>query len=515
MFNTMFTIMQKGLESLGPYLKDIISGGSLFCSKISSSFVLSQFDEIRASNVTELINNKPVVICVKDERDEDYKLRVTAIDANHCPGSIMILFEKMDSEENVISRILYTGDFRFDDGMSLERMAALHSEDKRTLKIDELYLDTTFMEESYQIFPGRKQSEQQIWDLVNNWVGQNRIKQRGRKKEYVVMLHPPARYGYENILNNIYLRSGLELRVHVPAIKYHTYLCHTSLTDCTDEDPSIARYVHACSHKSPIIEHCKNVLPCRENNKNLSVLHIKPSAMWFTNDKLVEGPSRQVFGAGDTSRSDCQKYRVCYSTHASLSEIQTFIKYLKPEKIVPCVLPSDDEKRRAMMDLVNDIMKTYAVMDSKNDLENGTSDVEEFGDSFEITSCEGMKSPLKRRITGEAWDIQKAGNVTPKRIRSDESLHFEGTSKKKKDNISTEHGENETLRREGSTDSLHLVLEESPEKKEEDAKLDDTPDIEDIIADAESENMPDYVMKSLREEEKRRQRLEEDIILID
>ena len=237
--------------------------------------------------------------------------------------------------------------------------------------------------------------------------------------------------------------------------------------------------------------------------------------MWFTNDKLEEGPSRRVFGAGDTSRSDCQKYRVCYSTHASLSEIQTFIKYLKPEKIVPCVLPSDDEKRRVMMDLVNDIMKTYAVMDSKNDLENGTSDVEEFGDSFEITSCEGMKSPLKRRITGEAWDIQKAGNVTPKRIRSDESLHFEGTSKKKKDNISTEHGENETLRREGSTDSLHLVLEESPEKKEEDAKLDDTPDIEDIIADAESENMPDYVMKSLREEEKRRQRLEENIILID
>ena len=105
--------------------------------------------------------------------------------------------------------------------------------------------------------------------------------------------------------------------------------------------------------------------------------------------------------------------------------------------------------------------------------------------------------------------------MTPKRVRSDESLRFTGTSQNKKRTISTEHEKNETLRREGSTDSLHLVLEESPEKKEEDATLDDTPDIEDIIADAESENMPEYVMKSLREEEKRRQRLEEDIILID
>ena len=165
------------------------------------------------------------------------------------------------------------------------------------------------------------------------------------------------------------------------------------------------------------------------------------------------------------------------------------------------------------MDLVNDIMKTYTVVESKNDFEKGTSDVEDFGDSFEITSCDRRKYPSKRRISKEARDIQEAGNVTPKRVRSDESLHFAGTSQNKKGNNSTEHEKN--LRREGSTDSLHLVLEESPEKKEEDATLDDTPDIEDIIADAESENMPEYVMKSLREEEKRRQRLEEDIILID
>ena len=66
-----------------------------------------------------------------------------------------------------------------------------------------------------------------------------------------------------------------------------------------------------------------------------------------------------------------------------------------------------------------------------------------------------------------------------------------------------------------STDGLHLVLEDTPEKEQEEEKLDDTPDIEDIIADAESENMPEYVMKSLREEERRRQKLHENVIIID
>ena len=470
----------------------------MFCSKISTSFVLSQFEDIRAEHVTELINNKPVLISVRDEhREVSYKLRVTAMDANHCPGSIMFLFEKMDIEENVISRILYTGDFRFDDGMTLERVAALHSDDKRTLKIDELYLDTTFMKQTYQTFPGRKQSEQKIWELVKNWVGQNKTKQRGRRKEYVVLLHPPARYGYENVLNNIYLRSSLEWRVHVPAIKYNTYLCHTSLNDCTDEDPSVARYVHSCTCKSPIIEHCKNVLPCRENSKNLSVLHIKPSAMWFTNDKLEDGACRQVYGPGDTKRSDCQKYRVCYSTHASLSEIETFIRYLKPEKIVPCVLPRDEYNKRVMLDLIDNIKKTY--MESKDDLVNSTSDIEEFGDSHETLFCEKRKSPLKRRLAEEAGDTQDKGNVTPKRIRSDESLQKGYDTQKEED----------------SSDGLHLVLEDTPEKEQEEEQLDDTPDIEDIIADAESENMPDYVMKSLREEEKRRQKLHENVIIID
>ena len=67
---------------------------------------MSQFEDIRPVDIREIIPNQPIVISVKKE-DEDYKLRVTAMDAGHCPGSIMILFEKMDSKDHVASRTLH------------------------------------------------------------------------------------------------------------------------------------------------------------------------------------------------------------------------------------------------------------------------------------------------------------------------------------------------------------------------------------------------------------------------
>lgn len=59
-------------------------------------------------------------------------VRVTALDANHCPGALLLLFELPDGR-----RILHTGDMRWDE--SMKQYSAFASG-----AIDELYLDTTF-----------------------------------------------------------------------------------------------------------------------------------------------------------------------------------------------------------------------------------------------------------------------------------------------------------------------------------------------------------------------------------
>ena len=42
-----------------------------------------------------------------------YSLRATSLPSHHCPGSVMLLLERLDTEGEVAKRILYTGDFRF------------------------------------------------------------------------------------------------------------------------------------------------------------------------------------------------------------------------------------------------------------------------------------------------------------------------------------------------------------------------------------------------------------------
>ena len=68
----------------------------------------------------------------------------------------MFMFEKLDACGRISQRILYTGDFRFEDESKLSQISALHDEEGNTLNIDTMYLDTTFLTNDYKHFPRPK-----------------------------------------------------------------------------------------------------------------------------------------------------------------------------------------------------------------------------------------------------------------------------------------------------------------------------------------------------------------------
>ena len=78
------------------------------------------------------------------------------------------LFEK----EECGKRILYTGDFRLED-VRLPTLTNLHNLGGEPLKIDLMYLDTTFCSKDYEKFPPRRHADEGIWELVNSWIRKN------------------------------------------------------------------------------------------------------------------------------------------------------------------------------------------------------------------------------------------------------------------------------------------------------------------------------------------------------
>ncbi|CAJ0637762.1 10842_t:CDS:10 [Entrophospora sp. SA101] len=89
-------------------------------------------------------------------------LSVTLVDANHCPGSVLFLFEFYDPQSGQTKRYLHTGDFR-----ACPRQV-LHNEilQSSKLEIDALYLDTTYLSPQY-CFP----AQEQVVDAVIKLIG--------------------------------------------------------------------------------------------------------------------------------------------------------------------------------------------------------------------------------------------------------------------------------------------------------------------------------------------------------
>ncbi|XP_007485228.1 5' exonuclease Apollo isoform X1 [Monodelphis domestica] len=122
----------------------------LYCSPLSARLVHRRLQVskqwIRALEVGESH------VLPLDEIGQE-TMTVTLIDANHCPGSVMFLFE------GYFGTILYTGDFRYTPSMLQEPALRLGKQ------IHTLYLDNTNCDPSL-VLPSRQEATHQITELI-------------------------------------------------------------------------------------------------------------------------------------------------------------------------------------------------------------------------------------------------------------------------------------------------------------------------------------------------------------
>lgn len=234
--------------------------------------------------------------------DLDETFNVTLLDANHCPGAVMYLFE------GYFGRVLATGDFRYSPSMFGPDSPLLSSD------IEACYLDNTYLNPMFADMPSRDDAFKNIVSLIETKrSGQNKVLFR------IVLRN----LGKEDLL----VRLSQYFRTRIVVLSEKRY----------------KRYVRTL-----------------ELDSRHFVRYFAPDLFIFVDDADSDGgggdyrdeledyiSSRQVLTIEPTGLTLCHPARlltrridhiqVPYSDHSSYTELVEFVTKLRPKRVVPIV----------------------------------------------------------------------------------------------------------------------------------------------------------------------------------
>ncbi|XP_076598209.1 5' exonuclease Apollo [Chaetodon auriga] len=128
------------------------SNRPIYCSPTTATLLRLKL-QVKEQWIHPLELGEPYLLPLDDIGKE--RLTVTLIDANHCPGAVMFLFE------GYFGSILYTGDFRYTPSMLREPCLRTNT------TIDVLYLDNTNCDPN-RTLPSRQRATQQIKEIIRS-----------------------------------------------------------------------------------------------------------------------------------------------------------------------------------------------------------------------------------------------------------------------------------------------------------------------------------------------------------
>ncbi|XP_071511335.1 5' exonuclease Apollo-like [Diadema antillarum] len=262
----------------------------IYCSELTGKIAVA-----RCGVVKELIRPLTVgeaqIIPLDEERKET--MTVTLIDANHCPGATMFLFE------GYFGRFLYTGDFRYQPVMCKNYPLALQR------PIDRLYLDNTYNHSSFE-FPSEADCRLAIMQVIGD-------------HPYVDVVIGMHQLGKEDLLEDIAAFLDEEIQVSPERMALLNLIgCKPVFT--TEKRRVTVVQQHTISWSA--VERWNDIFP---------TIVIIPSAVFGTHRKSILTDHPNVF-------------IIPYSSHSSYSELEKFIRQVKPKKIIPIVNSSTSKK---------------------------------------------------------------------------------------------------------------------------------------------------------------------------
>ncbi|GFP93757.1 5' exonuclease apollo [Phtheirospermum japonicum] len=275
----------------------------LYCSRITAKLFSCKFPDFDLSLLRVLdIGRWYSLSLTAPSSGSATDVYVKAIDAQHCPGSVMYLFR------GEFGCKLYTGDFRWEkNGNRVENARSMLLDALKNEKLDIMYLDNTYCNPTYT-FPSREVAAKQVVDIITS------------HPNHDIIIGIDS-LGKEDLL--LYISRTLNIKIWVWPERLqimHLLGFHKNFTTQT----SLTR-VRAVPRYSFSIETLEGL------NMLRPTIGIMPSGLPWASPKKKDH-SKDISGSAKSNHNE-YIFVVPYSDHSCFSEIQEFIELLRPINI--------------------------------------------------------------------------------------------------------------------------------------------------------------------------------------
>lgn len=294
-------------------LRPTFQGAPIYCSEITAKLVIQEL-RVPPQHIRSLPMNERVEIT--EPSGGHYS--VTLLDANHCPGAVLLLFEVAGEYH------LHTGDMRYHRRMQSYR-------ELRGIRVENLYLDTTYADSNYD-FPLQEEAIQEMLDIMES-----------ERKSAVnpVFLIGSYTIGKERLF--IAAAKKFQTKVYVSPSKY-SKLRHLDFdTSILTTDPAKA-WIHVVKMWDLNFQKVSVLYGCLKERHD-KLVGFKPTG--WTHGSRQKGAKRML-----TRGNHLAVYNIPYSEHSSVNELREFVAWLKPRRILPTVGGGSREKIERLVEEV-------------------------------------------------------------------------------------------------------------------------------------------------------------------
>jgi ATP-dependent DNA ligase I len=360
--------------------------GPVYCSELTARLVPLRTG-VSAAWLHVLPLNEPVDVA---------GVTVVAVDANHCPGAVMLLFALPDGR-----RFIHTGDFRYDDSMT----HSPHLQAWREAGVEKLFLDTTYCRPKHT-FPPQETAVSYC----------ARVAREALASPRTVVLVSTYGVGKERVLSACAASTGVSVCVDADRLGVLRVLDLPDVGIYSTE-PSPLRVVGwgKLGETWPFFKPNWTAMEeLRRSTGAERVVGLVPTGWMY---EMKAGMERGEFPI--RRKGDCEIHLVPYSEHSSYEELRSFVRWLRPQDVIPTVGVDqkadtrEGERARAAMlgcfsTLVDDtkakraFFKTSMEAAEQQQRQAGQAAADEAAATMEMEAAEQQQRQAGQAAAGEA-----------------------------------------------------------------------------------------------------------------